>query len=441
MPDYRWELSRPLLYATIPPILNGSGMRLKKICLFFILSSFFLSAYAASAFGECPGDKLRVDIQGNTKTKNSTILRLAYLKGDCVPEGGIELAFVKQELLNSHLFSSVEVSLDKEPGLTTVHITVKDKWTIIPIPILYTSAEVSGGGLMILESNLLGRKKIAMIGASINNHGFSYEGIYIDDAVYGTRWIGVIRPLIIERDVFQYHDEEKVYAYHEKFNLVFGIIGYRVTDHIAPGVGFIYRYRDLEKYEDYKAPPNEGRTHGAMLNLRFGDVDFTDYYDKGYSGTVVLERALREFNAKTIYGHLQVTTDFTYPVWKLLSRSFVGGGWSFGEDVQFTNYWRLGGEVGNRGLPIGGLWVSNYFSVSQQIEEVVYRPKFGVITVAQFVDGVFTAEDYPFRSYPAIGPGLRVYLKQIAIPAVGVDAGYSLRTGGWHVSAYAGKAF
>ena len=416
-------------------------MNCKKICLFSILATFFLAAYTGSVFGECPGDKLKVDIKGNTKTKNSTILRLAYLRGECVPEKGIDPAKIKQELLNSHLFSSVDVSVENEPGITTVHITVKDKWTIIPIPVLFTSEQESGGGLMILETNLLGRKKIAMIGASYSTNGNSYEGIYIDDAVYGSRWILVLRPLFIERNVYQYKDEEEIYAYHQNFNLVFGILGYRVTDHIAPAVGLIYRYTGTEKVKDYRAPPKEGCTNGAMLNLRFGDVDFTDYYDKGYSGTVVLERALRELNAELIYGHFALETDFTYPIWKVLSRSFVQGGWSFGEDVQFTNYYRLGGEVGHRGLPTGGLWTPNFVSLSQQIEEVVYRHKWGTVTVAQFVDSVFTAEDYPFRTYPAIGPGLRVYLKQLAIPAVGVDAGYSLRNGQWHISAYAGKAF
>lgn len=416
---------------------------MRKHFIIAIIGLAVALSYSLVFAGECKGDKLKVEIEGNNKTKESTILRLAFLKGECVPDNGLDPAFIKQELLNSHLFSDVQVEVKNEAGVAIVHITVKDKWSIIPIPQFYTSSEQSGGGVLMLESNLLGRKKMLVAGGAYSNIGNRYEGIYIDDAVMGSKFIFILRPLYIDRLLFKFEDEEEVYAMSEKFTLLFAILGYRVTEHIAPAFGIIYRYRDLQKAEDYDyaAPPNERSSNGAMANLRFGNMDFVDYYDKGFMGTLVLEHSLQMLNADKEYGHFVASFDVVYPVWKMLSRSFVEGGWSMGKDACFTNYYRLGGEVGRRGIPDSGLWVRDYVSVSEQIEQVVYRHKYGIFTVAGFFDDVFTNQVGKYQSYPAAGGGLRVYLKDIAIPAIGVDAGYSLNTTEWHISAYAGKVF
>lgn len=394
-----------------------------------------------SAHADCEHGLLEVEIVGNTKTKSSTIKRLAKLEGECVPPRGIDGEGIRQELLNSHLFSNVAVEVSTFNNITKVKITVKDKWTIIPIPLLYTSGYQSGGGLMILETNLLGRKKMLMGGFFFGSRGNRYEGIYIDDAVWGSRWVLIIRPLFMERVVFRYEDEEEVYAYKDDFNLIFGILGYKITDHIAPAVGLVYRYRDLSEAEGYPAPPNEKSTAGAMCNLKLSFTNFTDYYDKGFSAVFTFEHSLREFGADTIYGHFQATLEFVHPISIFLSRTFLEGGWSVGEDVGITNYYRLGGEYGYRGIPETGLWVSDYVAFSQQFEQVLYRMKLGTFTIAEFSDNVLTHEDDPFRVYYSVGVGLRAYLKDIAIPAVGVDAGYSLRNGAWHISAYVGKVF
>lgn len=390
---------------------------------------------------DCEHGRLEVEIIGNTKTRTATIKRITKLDEECVPPEGISAERVRQNLLNSHLFSKVDVEINAAEEVTRVKIAVKDKWTIIPIPVLYTSGEQSGAGMMILETNLLGRKKMLIGGAFFGNRGNRYEGLYIDDAVWGSRWVLIIRPLFIERVVFRYDDEDEIYAYKDNFNLVFGILGYRLTDHIAPAVGLVYRYRDLSEAEGYSAPHNERSSAGAMCNLKLSFTNFTDYYDKGFSGVFTFEHTLKEFGADTVYGHFQATLEFAHPLWIMLSRTFLEGGWSVGKDVGMTNYYRLGGEYGYRGIPETGLWVSDYVAFSQQFEQVIYRMKLGTFTIAEFSDNVFTHEDTPLRVYYSVGVGLRVYLKEIAIPAVGVDAAYSLRNGTWHISAYVGKVF
>lgn len=409
--------------------------------MFFCFCVSILIFAPAAAFPDCEHGYLEVEIIGNSKTKTRTIKRLAKLEGECVPPEGVNAERIRQDLLNSHLFSRVEVEVNAEKDVTRVRIIVKDKWTIIPVPVLYTSGEQSGGGMMILESNLLGRKKMLMGGVFFGTRGNRYEGIYIDDAVWGSKWILVIRPLFMERILLRYDDEKEVYAYKDDFNLIFGILGYKITDHIAPAVGLVYRYRDLSETEDYPAPRNERSTAGAMCNLKLSYTKFVDYYDKGFSGVFTFEHSLREFGADTIYGHFQATFEFVYPISIVLSRTFLEGGWSVGEDVGITNYYRLGGEYGYRGIPETGLWVSDYVVFSQQFEQVLYRMKLGTFTIAEFSDNVFTHEDDPVQIYYSVGVGLRAYLKEIAIPAVGVDAGYSLRNGAWHISAYVGKVF
>jgi len=181
------------------------------------------------SYGAAESKRLEVEISGNTRTKDNTILRLAHLQDDRVPENGLDPEYIKQELLNSHLFSSVEVKVVEAEGVTKVHITVKDKWTIIPAPIFYTSAQKTGGGLLVMDSNLFGRNKLLMFGAAFSTIGNRYEGVYLDDALFESRWILVARSLYYKKTIYQYVDEKKIYAYNDEYTQFFILLGYKIT--------------------------------------------------------------------------------------------------------------------------------------------------------------------------------------------------------------------
>ena len=396
---------------------------------------------SAVVFGSCPDDELRVLVEGNKKTKKHVIRRLAGLAGECVPEEGLDAENIRQELLNAHIFTDVEVEVEKEPGVATVKITVKERWTILPIPNFSTGDNETGGGLLLMEANFLGRKKMVMAGAFYSNLSQKYEGLYVDDAFLGSKWIVIARPVYSDREFFRYDDEDEIYAYRRKFSMFFLIVGRRLTDTLAPGLGLKYLYTSTESVDDYPEPPSGGHAHSFLLNLRFNNMDYTDYYDRGINIIAVFEQATPALGSERTVSKTGFEFEMVEPLWKVLTRTHLKTGWTWGEDVDILDKYRMGGEVGARGLVTRGVWLYDFVSFSEEIEERVYRHKYGTLTLVQFMDFLFSSEDEPFRTYPAIGGGLRAYIKQLAIPAVGVDAGYSLRNYAWHVSAHVGKAF
>lgn len=393
------------------------------------------------ARASCGGDTMRVEIVGNKKTRPEVIRRIAGLKSECTPEKGVDSAAVKQKLLNSHLFSSVDVEIEKEPGITKVHITVKERWTIIPVPIFYTQKEDTGGGFLIMEANLLGRKKVIAAGGTVSTHGERYEAFYFDDAVWGSRWVLITRGFRSNVNLTRYEDDKEVYVYHQEYNQIFGIAGWKVTDALLPGMGLMWRYRTTGEVRPYSEPPHEGLSNSVIINLRYDKTNYTSFYDQGFSALVVAEQTAGFLGSERDYGHLVGTFDLTEPLWKILTRTDLEAGKGWGPDQNILTYFKLGGKVGSRGLPARSLWISDFVSISEQIEERLFTLKLGTFTATQFVDATFTSEDDPVRVYTAPGVGLRAYLKELAVPAFGVDVAYSLRTNQWRLSAFIGKSF
>mgnify|MGYP000620532619 CR=1 FL=1 len=83
----------------------------------------------------------------------------------------------------------------------------------------------------------------------------------------------------------------------------------------------------------------------------------------------------------------------------------------------------------------------DYGAFSVALEQAIFRHKWGTVTITQFGDLLITGEDEPVRSYPSLGMGFRLYIKQIAVPAVGVDGAFSTWTEDFRLSAFIGKSF
>lgn len=398
-------------------------------------------ALAATAYAECPNGSLEVLIEGNKKTKSSVVLRIAGLKEGCISPEGIDAEKIKQNLLNSHIFSKVEVVVSGEAEKKIVRIIVKERWSILPVPIYYQNEEETGGGLFILETNLLGRKKLLAVGGTMSNIARNYNYFYIDDSVLGSKWVIVSAGVYSDAHLSQFDDEEKFYVYRQIYNQYFLALGYKITEHFMPGLGLMYRYQQTFQVDDYIAPPEGGSSHAAILNIRYDNVNFKEFYDEGININALAEQSLRSLGVNKDVGHQITQVNLTYPLWKLLTRTRFESGWSWGDDTDILTQFLLGGFIGNRGLPSRGLWVDEYGLFSETIEEKIYSHKYAVLTLIQFYDVTLTAEDDPIRSYHSAGAGFRIYLKELAAPAVGMDAAYSFRNDVWRTSAFIGGSF
>ncbi|MEZ4803979.1 MAG: BamA/TamA family outer membrane protein [Bacteroidia bacterium] len=100
-----------------------------------LLYSFFFSFFIHSVInGQALDSVFRVDsiyISGNNKTKTKIILReISFKLGDTIHNWSYHKEQSRKQLINLYIFN--EVSVEKDGGLVTIHVT--ERWYIWPIP-------------------------------------------------------------------------------------------------------------------------------------------------------------------------------------------------------------------------------------------------------------------------------------------------------------------
>ena len=125
---------------------------------------------------------IAVTVAGATRTKERFVESLAkkcLKKGDYRSWETVDAGALSQCISNSRLFRSVDVVL----GAAELKVTVNERWTLIPVPYVYSSNDKRAAGLFIFESNLLGYGKTVSAGGSVATEGNSFSLMYSDPAV------------------------------------------------------------------------------------------------------------------------------------------------------------------------------------------------------------------------------------------------------------------
>ncbi|MBE9537060.1 MAG: hypothetical protein IMF07_07735 [Proteobacteria bacterium] len=100
-----------------------------------------------------------IDITGNKRTKNRVILEeMTFRIGDVISERDLELS--RQNIMNLELFSDVTLNTvqEEEEGEVRVAVRLKEKWAILPLPVVSRNSDGDIKlGLQYEDFNLGGR--------------------------------------------------------------------------------------------------------------------------------------------------------------------------------------------------------------------------------------------------------------------------------------------
>ena len=144
----------------------GKGKRrsVPLITLLVFACTLCLSPLEALALikNEYLGD-IAVTVAGATRTKErfvESLVEKCLKKGDFRSWDTVDAGALSQCISNSRLFRSVDVVV----GAAELKVTVADRWTLIPVPYVYSSNDRRAAGLFVFESNLLGYGKTVSVG-------------------------------------------------------------------------------------------------------------------------------------------------------------------------------------------------------------------------------------------------------------------------------------
>ena len=137
-------------------------MALEK--LKFHLAALLILFLASNIWGETITD---IQVQGLKRTKPAVLLeKLEKFKG--IDSSDLDKKKLEAELEKTQLFSLSDATVSG----STLHITVEEKFSLLPIPFAYAASDSWGGGLVVVDNNAFGLMDQAAAGGFITSSGW-----------------------------------------------------------------------------------------------------------------------------------------------------------------------------------------------------------------------------------------------------------------------------
>jgi outer membrane protein insertion porin family len=460
--------------------MNGLGLtsraRLLRIACLAAALGAALAPARALAFGEPITD---VRILDNQRTEEATVRSIAGVtNGDMLEADTLDK--VRERLNTSGLFADVNVWWEPNAEGVRVNISVKDKFPWAPVPTASFSANNKSFGLLFVHGNLFRRGKQLLVGGRIATVDSGAVIGYRDPALFGT-WIYWGVSTWIQRQVVPEYDNSGDVG-HPTLLRENHLFGYGVEPTL--GIAWLRRVKTqvawrLEKFKDEGSfiPDMNGveTTHatkggvvgvlrsaltfdfrarefavmrGAALymGLDLGDPQFRSDFNYWRAG-VSWEHGIRFFKQHNLVYYAGANTGENLPFW---SENTAGGqnlrGYLF---QQFRGDTAVFGNVEYH-FPLFSVGSLDFRAlVFYDAAAVWYRadPTAGSGLMANVATGQsYYQRDTPDgRTLPGsvqqgihldsihedVGGGLRFFLRSVAVPLVGFDAGYGLEARNW----------
>lgn len=389
--------------------------------MLLLLASLIVAALPAAPLAAETVQEIAVE--GNARTSRDVIVRALDVRpGDTLDDAA--LATLRQRVLNLRLFREVEVA--SRPAGTGVVLTVRveERWTLVPIPFVGASEGSLRAGLALLESNLLGRhKQLVLLGAYAST-GSTARVLYRDPAVLGTRGVLAL-DLAAEELVREQADGfDVIYAWRDRRVEASVRPGVRIGRRLAIRAGPFLLLRESRAEEDHAPPPSAGRDLGIAADLELSGQDHRGWFEAG-----PLLRAYARRSLPALGSDRRFTQASAHAAWSVAAladhaaSAALAGLVADGDPV--LDAFALGGRPGSRGLREGGLWAERALAATLDYQVPLWRPGWGTVTALAFVDGGVAAWRGDETRWVAPGAGFRVYLRSVALPAIGLDLAWS----------------
>ena len=415
-------------------------MKLSKTAFFF--SIFFLSQLAVSikAKGTPPlferGENLT--ITGNKRTQESYIRSVlqnclwiweqSYSKRSSEKKetksedkDQNKISFYKQCLINTKLFSKVDISKKGKQ----IKIDVVDRWTLIPIPYVRGQGDAKAFGFFLIDTNLFGRGKFITAGGTFGSGGNSGFLMYRDPSLFFSKWNGGVILRNAKQDSYNFQGKDEIEGFQERFISYGGYLGYKIYPKTTVGLSVSKDKKEFSKLESFSTPQNNEYFFGG-INLSYRGSQYKFYFKEGTDASLSLKAPFAETNkdAKGIEVKLNVSSQWNITKDHALQLT-LGHLQTFSK--RFGYALKLGGQKGLRGLPLKGVWATRSTSLSADYQIPLYFSKYGTWTFSTFLDGASLNQvinqnesDMFTASY---GVGATFFIKKVNFPGLGLFYG------------------
>ena len=430
----------------------------------------------------------------NTKTTDDTVRYIAGIEeGDDWDQETQEK--VKRDLVSSGLFKEVDVFSEPHPrgGGVRVTIIVQDKHSWIIAPTFYNQPTNTGGGIGFGENNLFGENKKLLLYGQVATGDTFFIGAYIDPSIAGTPFNGQLDVFLRYERVIEYSsptrfiiDEEHPVDPVRRSKMMYLNTGLKLGVTILRSLKLEQRIRGA-KVAYYKNDLHQDAMGDPALvcGAACPTADETDVQigsgglpEPGSEGWDVSTESVMTFDRRanwygiTTGSKLQLSyetsipgSDFDY--WystfsferarRYFKRAnfIIRGLAGYGRDLPFQQEYTGGGTT-LRGYENKALRGDVKLAANMEYSIPFFTIKGFAFRGLIFVDSAYVAfldiePDDTFRHYlpnadvgdpsvsnlapwkNSVGGGVRLYVRQIVLPLLGLDLGYGLESGGVEV--------
>jgi hypothetical protein len=340
---------------------------------------------------------------------------------------------------NMGVLEPVSVELVEIMDELVLHVTVEEKWSIFPLPLVLAGSGGTIFGLFFIDSNAFGLADMAVLGASYGSYGWSAIAMY-NHTPKQRRGIGWNFVFFYNRhdseNVDRYERIQRVYTF-DRMRLSLGL-NHNFSDLLSGSVGFAFTDISLGDDNNFYNPPDNGEklfSFNPGLSLRHSSWD-------GYFLNVRNISLEYNFNL-AIHGssfhQVEFRGNYEY--------SFVPG---FRASLRSAGVWKTtlnplfeeGPQRAQVSILPRNYSALNYLGFSAGLEKYLYTNRFGTLSLLGSWQGVFSCrqiEDLEFDHGPSCG--VVFYLSRVALPAIGTNISYNMVSGIFQFSFSMGMSF
>jgi outer membrane protein assembly factor BamA len=426
------------------------------------------------------GDAAAVEIReiviaDNSKTTDDTVRFIAGIdEGDDWTEPMQDE--IRIHLVSSGLFKDVSVFSEPHPkGGIKVTIIAKDKHSWVIAPTVYNQPTNKGAGIGFGENNLFGENKKLLLYGQVATGDSFFIGAYVDPSINGTPFHWQFDLFLQNERVFEYASptalteapdqvrESKLRYFNAGVKA--GVTLFRSLSLDGRLRGAYVFYNDVPRLVDdateedlglmpgepIPAPGAEGWDFSGEVVLAWDRRANWYGITSGDKYQLTYERSLGALGSDFDYRYYTAGVVFARKFLERHNLIFKATG-EYGENLPFQHEFTAGGTTlrGYKNAQFRGDFklASNFeYSVPVFTIKGFSLRALGFTDVAYIafrnteqneMDGVrHYLPDHDFRgkvrTRTSVGVGTRVYLRQIVLPLLGLDLGYSLESGGFEL--------
>lgn len=438
------------------------------------VAGVLLAPTGAWAVGETITD---VRILDNQRTDESTVRSLAGVSiGDTMESDTLEK--VRERLGTAGLFSDVNVWWEQHGEGVRVNVAVKDKFPWAPVPTASWSANNRSFGLVFVHGNLFGRGKQMLFGGRIADVDSGATLAFRDPSLFGS-WVYWQMQAFVQKQIIPEYDNSVDYPLTPEretrmnsygFELMTGIAWFRrLKTQVAWQLQKVnVTGSDIPEFDGMPQMPYMGpnAAQSALVGIGRAGLSF-DFRAREFAVMTGMALGASIDLASTSFGsdleYWRVGASFERGVKFFHSHNLIYSAYgALGHNLPFWNEYTAGGSN------LRGYLFQQFRGDSTASGKVEYHfPLFSIGSLDFRALAFYDVAAVWFRSLPTtdplsptertrptldarnflpsteqgfsakrdihndVGGGFRFFLRSVAIPLVGFDAGYGIEARHW----------